>query len=576
MPVKLAKTAGFCMGVRRAMNAVLDASHKAEKRIYTLGPLVHNNQAMEMLESKDVRVVSAGEEVDEGRLYIRAHGIAPEKRASLDRPGVEVVDMTCPHVRRAQMIVGRHAKNGYHSIIVGDAGHAEVEGLLGHAGGRGWVVASAEEVAELPAELEPVCVVAQTTQNARRFQEIVPLLEERYPGAEVHNTVCRATDDRQEEVRTLAREVDAVVVVGGRHSANTVRLAEIAREEDVPTYHIETAAELDAAELRGHETVGITAGASTPHWVFGEVVDSVEESLRNRAPWARFLRGLLGFGVHSYLYIGTGSAATTYAALRLLDIEPRLDYLLLTLMYVVSMHIVNCFTDRAAAKLNDPQRMRLLGSWPRAFLVTAILLGGANLVLASMYGRYAFLFMLFSLVAGIGYNLQWIPTWLSRRIGAKAVREIPGSKDFFLALAWATVAVILPCLIEREVPAFPEVCVFLFLFLMVFIRSLVFSISDVEGDRIVGKETFPLVMGLRATQRLVVISLAILFVIACLDIVTPWSAVGGILLLPVCAYVALYLYLAQRRRLSRGVFFEVVVDAQFILTGLLAYSIPHG
>lgn len=576
MPVILAKTAGFCMGVRRAMNAVLDASHRAEQRIYTLGPLVHNHQAMEMLESKDVRVVSGSEELEEGRLFIRAHGIAPAKRATLDRPGVEVVDMTCPHVRRAQKIVERHAKEGYHSIIVGDAGHAEVEGLLGHAEGRGHVVASIEEVGGLPAGLEPVCIVAQTTQNARRFEEIVPLLEARYPGAVVHNTVCRATDDRQEEVRRLAQTVDAVVVVGGRHSANTVRLAEISREEGVPTIHIETADELSPAELRRYVTIGVTAGASTPHWVFGEVVERIEDALRSRSRLSRGVRAALGFGVHSYLYIGTGSAATTYAALRLLDIEPHLDYLLLTLMYVVSMHIVNCFTDGAAARLNDPQRMRLLGRWPRSFVATAVLLAAADLALASTYGYYAFLFMLFSLVAGIGYNLRWIPRWLSHRIRAKAVREIPGSKDFFLALAWSTVAVILPCLIERKVPAFPEASVFLFLFLMVFIRSLVFSISDVEGDRIVGKETFPLVMGLRATQRLVLLGLAVLFVIAWIDVVSPWSAVRGVLLLPVWVYVASYLWLAHRRKLSRGLLFEVVVDAQFIFTGLLAYAIPHG
>ena len=186
-----------------------------------------------------------------------------------------------------------------------------------------------------------------------------------------------------------------------------------------------------------------------------------------------------------------------------------------------------------------------------------------------------FLFMLLSLGAGIGYNLKWMPTWLSRRTGVEAVREIPGTKDLFLALAWATVAVVLPCLIEREVPVLAGICVFLFLFLMVFIRSLVFGMKDIEGDRIVGKETFPLVMGLQATQRVTWVSLALLAAIALLGFVSPWSAVGGVLLLPVTAYVGLYLLLDHRRLLSRGLFFEVVVDAQFILTGLLAYSIPH-
>ena len=366
-----------------------------------------------------------------------------------------------------------------------------------------------------------------------------------------------------------------MVVVGGRHSANTVRLAEIARGEGVPTFHVETADELDPAELRRFQNIGITAGASTPHWVFGAVVDRAEESLRSGSLPSRALERLLLFGVHSYLYIGAGSAAMTYAALRLLRIEPRWSYLLLSMMYVVSMHIVNRFTDRAAADLNDPHRMRLLGEWARAFQGAAALLAVGALVLAWQFGLYAFALMLLSLGAGIVYSLKMLPPWLVRRIGAQTAREIPGSKDLFLALAWATVAVVLPCLAERNVEVLPVIYVFLFTFIMVFIRSLAFGLREVEGDRIVGKETFPLVMGRRVTLRLVMAGTVMLGMIALLDIVQPWSAVRGYLLMPVTAYVALYLFLDYRRLLSRGLLFEVVVDAQFILTGLLAFCIPH-
>ena len=262
------------MGVRRAMNAVLDAAHKSDKKIYTLGPLVHNNQAIEMLNAKKVKVVTEAEKSLSGILFIRAHGVTPDVKKSMEQPGLEVKDMTCPHVRRAQMIIQRHAEKGYASIIIGDEGHAEVVGLLGHAKGNGHIVSSPVDIDGLPA-LDRVCVVAQTTQNARRFEEIVPLIKERFPDAIIHNTVCSATDDRQAEVRALARETDAVIVVGGRHSANTVRLAEISREEGVPTFHIETADELDRETVKKFNTVGITGGASTPHWVFGAVVERV-------------------------------------------------------------------------------------------------------------------------------------------------------------------------------------------------------------------------------------------------------------------------------------------------------------
>jgi 4-hydroxy-3-methylbut-2-enyl diphosphate reductase len=575
MRVKLAKTAGFCMGVRRAMNAVLEAANRPEGSLSTLGPLVHNRQAMEMLATRRVKVVSSPGEAECGTLFIRAHGVTPEVRRSAERPGLEVRDMTCPHVRRAQIAVERHADRGYHSIIIGDAGHAEVVGLLGHARGRGFVVGSEEEIETLPPDLEKVCVVAQTTQNARRFHELAPLVEARYPGAVVHDTVCSATDDRQNEVRRLAREVGAVIVVGGRHSANTVRLAEIAREEGATTLHVETAEELDAEELARFRSVGITAGASTPHWVFRAVVEKARYCLEARSALTRFLRAAVGFGVHGYLYVGAGSAGVTYAALRLLGLRPRFSYLLVACLYVVSMHLLNRFTDRDAARMNDPQRMRLLERFPGVLAGAAFLLATLSLVIAAGFGLYPFLLMFLSLAAGIGYNLPLIPRWVTRRVRVTRVREIPGSKNLFMALAWALVTVLVPCLATGSGPLLPAALVFAFVFLMVLIRSLVFDRKDLEGDRILGKETLPLVLGPRATGRLVLLCALALALIALSDLYPGWSALDGLLLLPVVSWVGVYLLLDHRIFLTRGVLFEIVVDAQFVGMGLLAYAIPY-
>lgn len=562
------------MGVRRAMNAVLDSAHKSDQAISILGPLVHNKQAMEMLATKNVKVVSKGEEADEGILFIRAHGITPELKNSLACPGLEVRDMTCPHVRRAQKIIERHAQKGFHAIIVGDAGHAEVVGLLGHAEGRGHVVESEEDIENLP-EMSPVCVVAQTTQNANRFQELVPLIESRFPGAEVFNTVCSATDDRQAEVKNLAKEVDAVVVVGGRHSANTVRLAEIAAAEGVPTFHIETADELDPAEIRKFTNVGVTAGASTPHWVFKEVVTRIDNYLEPRSRMVRYLRALVQFFVHSYLYIGAGSAAMTYAALRLLDIPPRFSYLLLSFMYVVSMHIFNRFTDIEASKLNHPLRMSLMIRYRSLFMIVATLFAIGTMILAYPLGWSPFLLMTTCLVAGMVYSWRLIPRRLAKMIHFQAFREIPGSKDIFIALAWSTVTVLIPVLAEIKTPSLPALWVFLFGFVMVFVRSLVNDMQDLEGDRIIGKETFPLIMGPKRTDRLIFFCAATLALIALTDLFPGWSALNGYLLLPVVCYICVCLYLYYKRILTQAIRFEIAVDAQFILTGLLAFCIPY-
>jgi (E)-4-hydroxy-3-methyl-but-2-enyl pyrophosphate reductase len=570
MKVILAKTSGFCMGVRRAMNSVLEATHRSQGNIYTLGPLVHNTQAMEMLGTRRVRVVKNISEVDEGTLFIRAHGITPEERRCCEKPGVTISDMTCPHVRHAQNIIQRHAKDGFDTIIVGDKNHAEVIGLLGHADGRGHVISSAKEVASLP-ELDRVCLVAQTTQSASRFGEIVAAVKERFPRAVIKNTICSATDDRQNEVHELAGQVDAMIVVGGQHSANTVRLADIARAKNVPTFHIETALELNPETIRRFKTIGVTAGASTPHWVFQSVVERINGISQTRSALRRVMVLPFIFGVHTYLYLGAGSAAMTYATLRFLDVQPRWSTILLSFLYVVSMHLLNRLTDRAAAEINNPLRMLLYRRLSPFVSITSIATAGGALLLAGTFGVLPAALMGASLIAGIGYNVGIFPGWLGKTLGFHRFKELRGSKDLFAAAAWATVTVLLPCLIEKGPQPIQILFAFLFVFLIVFIRFLLFDLKDIEGDRLVGNETLPLLLGRARTGWLLVMSvtgLAALTVLNYLkgpETLPTFAIVTALIWSGLCALLHFH-----KRFVSGGLRFELIVDAQFIVLGLLA------
>lgn len=571
MKVILARTAGFCMGVRRAMNAVIDATHRSTEGIYTLGPLVHNDQAVEMLNTRNVRVVSDPSEVKAGSLFIRAHGITPEVRRSCNADGVAVCDMTCPHVARAQKIVARYSRQGFATIIAGDRNHAEVIGLLGHGEGRGHVVSEADEVDALP-PLEKVCLVAQTTQSAARFERIEAAVKALYPDAVVRNTICSATEDRQNEVRALSKQVDAMIVVGGQHSANTVRLAEIARSAGIPTFHIETEDELRAEAIRDFKSIGVTAGASTPQWVFQAVVERIIDISQTRSALRRLLYFPFRIGVHTYLYLGAGSAAMAYVALRFLQIDPRPSYLLLAFLYVVSMHILNRFTDRAAAEINNPLRMKDFTRLAPLLLTFSIAAALGALVLASTFGLLPALLMGGSLVAGIGYNVRIFPGKIGEALRFTKVREIPGSKDLGSAAAWATVTVLLPSLAEKGVTALPVAGAFLFVFLIVFVRFLIFDVKDIEGDRLVGNETLPLIFGKTATGWLLVGSFTLLAILivayglsgrqsphfAALGVTAAYSAV--------CAF-----FHYKKASLSRGIRFELIVDAQFIIIGFLAW-----
>ncbi|MGO0122434.1 bifunctional 4-hydroxy-3-methylbut-2-enyl diphosphate reductase/30S ribosomal protein S1 [Desulfothermobacter acidiphilus] len=276
MEIKRAKHAGFCFGVRRALEITLKAREEREGPIYTLGPLIHNPQVVERLSAQGIKVAERLEEVPGGTLIIRSHGVDPAIVQEAQTRGLEVIDATCPFVRRAQELAGELSRQGYQVVVVGDRDHPEVKGILGWAGPKAVVVGRAEEVNLLPAA-EAYGVVAQTTQTLNLLQEVVRELISRAKEVRAYNTICSAVASRIESALELAREVEVMIVVGGYASANTKHLVETLRQANVPTYHVETANDLRPEWLMGVSCAGVTAGASTPDWIIEEVEKRMRE-----------------------------------------------------------------------------------------------------------------------------------------------------------------------------------------------------------------------------------------------------------------------------------------------------------
>ncbi|PKQ10178.1 MAG: 4-hydroxy-3-methylbut-2-enyl diphosphate reductase [Actinobacteria bacterium HGW-Actinobacteria-9] len=274
MKVKVAQHAGICYGVERALKMALEAAESG-KDVRTLGPLIHNPQAVADLREGGVDVAASLEEASSGTLVIRSHGVAPAIIADATAMGLDVVDATCPHVSKAHQAAEELKDGGYAVIIVGEADHPEVEGIMAHAGGSALVVQSA---AELPSVLpgKRVGIVVQTTQSASRLCEVVDAVLPHVRELRVFNTICSATALRQRAAEELARQVDVVVVVGGHNSGNTTRLYEICSNVNPRTHHVETADELDAAWFKGAQSVGVTAGASTPGKQMRNVIEAIE------------------------------------------------------------------------------------------------------------------------------------------------------------------------------------------------------------------------------------------------------------------------------------------------------------
>ncbi|MBO5208654.1 MAG: 4-hydroxy-3-methylbut-2-enyl diphosphate reductase [Lachnospiraceae bacterium] len=278
MEVILAEKAGFCFGVKRAVDTVYEQA-EAGGKIYTFGPIIHNEEVVKDLEKKGVQVIETKEElaqIKEGTIVIRSHGVSKEIYEQIEKQGLKCVDATCPFVKRIHNIVEKESAAGKQIIIIGNAGHPEVEGIMGWCESDAIVIESLEEAEEFRYEkAEEICIVSQTTYNYNKFQDIVEIFKQKGYNVSVVNTICNATEERQTEARKIAAQVDVMIVIGGNHSSNTRKLYEICLQECEDTYFIQTLEDLHLELPKSVRLVGITAGASTPNNIIEEVQNYV-------------------------------------------------------------------------------------------------------------------------------------------------------------------------------------------------------------------------------------------------------------------------------------------------------------
>ena len=278
MEVLLAKSAGFCFGVKRAVDQVYELAQTG-RRIYTFGPIIHNEEVVGDLEKKGVSVIADETElagIKEGVVVIRSHGVAKSVYEQIERQGLECMDATCPFVKRIHNIVEKESAAGKQILIIGNAGHPEVEGIMGWSNTPALVAETRSEIEKIACDTEkPVCIVSQTTFNYNKFQELVEIFKKRGYDISVVNTICNATEERQTEAKEIAAKVDAMIIIGGKHSSNTRKLYEICSRECADTYFIQTLDDLHLELPKSVRLVGITAGASTPNKIIEEVQNYV-------------------------------------------------------------------------------------------------------------------------------------------------------------------------------------------------------------------------------------------------------------------------------------------------------------
>ncbi|MGM0417594.1 MAG: 4-hydroxy-3-methylbut-2-enyl diphosphate reductase [Thermodesulfobacteriota bacterium] len=573
--IKIAETAGFCMGVRRAVEIALEQANlkKDEKPIKTFGPLIHNPQVLELLEEKNIKCIEEIPENGDGTVIIRAHGIPPQTKEKLKNAGFTILDATCPRVIKVQAIIKKHSARGYNVIIAGDHDHAEVVGLAGYAGQNGVVINSEEEFDKLP-DFESAIVVAQTTQNTKFYEHLTNKIEKKFPHYKIFNTICDSTEKRQKEIKEIAKEVDAVVVVGGKTSGNTKRLKEVASQEGTKAFHIENEKELDIDFIADQKKIGITAGASTPNWVIAQVYKAVKTAQLKKDKNAIiclfiFLKFLFRFNI----ILASGAAALAFSASALLGLS---SFGLLTaavpFFYTLSIHTINNIALINSDKFNDPHKAQMYEKYKPFIFTYAVAAGILCLYFSYQLGIIPFFIILLMSAAGLCYKIPLIKlTIISKDF--VALGTIPGSKAFLIAGAWSVICTLIPVFASSDftLSQMPGIItVLIFCGSMAFFRTIWFDILAIHGNKIAGEITIPVLIGEEKASdilKYILIFVTILLIGgAYADIITKFGY-----LLTVYPILSLYFIMKNKKNeIQPGFFDDIITESLFLISAVLA------
>ena len=559
--IRLAKTAGFCWGVKRAIDLTIETARNERGPVYTFGPLIHNPQLISLLESKKIYTIVDPGEMQRSSIIVRTHGITPAKRSEIKESGHNLTDATCPLVSRVQGMIKKYSRRGYTIVIVGDDGHAEVIGLKGFAVTPVHVISGADRVEGLP-EYEKVFVVAQTTCDGNKYRDSVEKIRERYNVVEVGDTICDATTERQGEVRELASTVDLLIVVGGRNSANTNRLAKIAKEIGVETILIETEDELDLDDVKGREKVGVTAGASTPKWVIDGVIDKLK-TLNHKPGPISFLAETMRLFIKSNLYLAVGASILTYSNITAMDLT--IEYIILPVPFfgILSTYLFYQLNNTEQLLISDRKKYLFHQKYKRLFQVLAVVSFLTGFLLSLDIGRIPAL--LFFIVAGLG-SLYGSTPGEAGPLRFLRIKNIPASRGFVSAVGWSIYTVAIPLLSVTTKGIF--VIPLAFTFGIVYVRSVLHELWRVKSDQVMGKEVVPIILGSKGTRQILLVILTLL------TIGLFYSHVLGINLVSLSGMILTILYLywfvffGLKAAWSSSLRFELFLDAQFYIVGL--------
>ncbi len=560
----VAKHAGFCPGVKKAIDMALELARNRKQPIYTFGPLIHNRQVIETLEEKDIKAINDISKIKDSNsiLVIRAHGLPKKEEEKLRATKMEIIDATCPLVKKVHSNIEFYTQKGYATIIVGDADHAEVIGLMGYAQDNCHVISGPDEAIKLP-NIKKANIVAQTTQEEKTFNDCVKVLKEKTDELIISNTICAPTKERQRETIAYAKDSDLVIVVGGRNSANTQRLFKICSKLTKESIHIEKDDELQNDALNNRKNIFITAGASTPNWMIEKVLEKVRDlSKKEKSFLANKLTFLGKLFVTGSLYTAISAMSLTYICMKLESVAINIPLIILSGLFVASLHILHRMAEKGSVAPDRAQKFLFI-RFKKSVKLIGILFGLASIIISAFFGIKIFILTTLLWLTGIFYPYKTFSN-------LNKFSNFPASKDIVTSLGWTFVCAGLPAIEGGTLIYKSSQLALLFALLLVFMRSVLLGISNVHNDMIVGNENFYKAVG----PKLTYLSVTLIFIFLEIVLLTLFN-MGWKEILVRTMFFGLFYYMVITalfffKKIPERISSETIIDFQFIFLGLLA------
>jgi len=561
MKIELARHSGFCMGVRHAVLKTVQQINSSDSTLNVYGPLIHNPQTLEILGKRGLKTIDSLDDIDGEEVAIRTHGIPVEENREIKKRSSKLINLTCSRVARVQALIKKHSANGYFILITGDRDHAEVTGLQSYATCGVFVISDLSVIPDIP-DAEKYVLVSQTTFDRQLFEEIKTRLVSIYDEILVIDTICDSTRLRQQDViNAIKNGIDTLVVVGGMNSANTRRLAQIGKDNNIRTFHVETEEELSDDYFIDSEYILVTAGASTPGWIINNVLESlISIKFRKSNIFSKFIKMIVEFMVRSNLLSSITAFFLSLVFLKFAGIKPDPVMALISSLFLFAMYSVNNYFDRDFVKIGNPYKFKIYNKYSLPLLFFSNLGMIFSLVLSTQYSHLTVILLALSYIFGYIYSTGNIKK-IIKSLNLKFLRQLYNTK-IVTGFGWLLILVVVP-LMNKDIPVLTALFFSVYLFVFIVFRQLLVDLIAFQSDLILGRETLPILFGQEMTNRITVISV----VIAIASLLAGYYITVDCFLIFCCLSILYFLMLMtfiNNKDSLNSLKYEVLVDLNFI------------